>query len=454
MAASVDKRRFRRSGLGLQSTSGHLGRKVSESMPSRDSFELQRSRAKVVSAVKLKEEKSESEEYDDVWVFPQEEETAADPRDAGTADEWIKRNSSLVRLTGRHPFNCEPPLCRLMQHGFITPVSLHYVRNHGSVPRASWDEWRVQVCGLVKRPMQLGMAQIVEEFKPREIPVTLVCAGNRRKEQNMVKQTVGFNWGAAGVSTSVWRGARLADVLRRCGILSKKKGAMCVCFEGAEDLPGGGGSKYGTSVSVDVAMDYARDIILAYRQNGELLKPDHGFPVRIIIPGFIGGRMVKWLRRIVVSTKDSDSYYHYRDNRVLPSHVDADSALSQGWWYKPEYLINELNINSAITTPSHEEILPINSATTQTPYTVKGYAYSGGGRKVTRVEITFDGGETWKLCTINRPEKPTKYGKHWCWCFWEVDVEVMELLGGKEIAVRAWDESMNSQPRDLTWNLM
>lgn len=146
----------------------------------------------------------------------------------------------------------------------------------------------------------------------------------------MVKQTIGFNWGAAGVSTSVWRGVRLRDVLKRCGILTRRKGALNVCFEGAEDLPGGGGSKYGTSLRKEIAMDPARDIIIAYMQNGELLAPDHGFPVRMIIPGFIGGRMVKWLKRIIVTTEESQNYYHYRDNRVLPTHVDAELANAEG----------------------------------------------------------------------------------------------------------------------------
>jgi nitrate reductase (NAD(P)H) len=146
----------------------------------------------------------------------------------------------------------------------------------------------------------------------------------------MVKQTIGFNWGAAAISTSVWRGVRLRDVLKRCGIYSRNSGALNVCFEGAEDLPGGGGSKYGTSLKKEIAMDESRDIILAYMQNGEHLAPDHGFPVRVIIPGFIGGRMVKWLKRIIVTTKESDSYYHYKDNRVLPSHVDAELANAEG----------------------------------------------------------------------------------------------------------------------------
>nr|CAD1827129.1 unnamed protein product [Ananas comosus var. bracteatus] len=355
---------------------------------------------------------------------------------------------------GKHPFNCEPPLARLMHHGFITPAPLHYVRNHGPVPRADWSTWTVEVTGLVKRPLRLTMDQLVHDFPRVELPVTLVCAGNRRKEQNMVRQTVGFNWGPGAISTSVWRGARLVDVLRRCGIVGRKHGALNVCFEGAEDLPGGGGSKYGTSLRREVAMDPSRDVMLAYMQNGQLLAPDHGFPVRVIIPGFIGGRMVKWLKRIIVSTEQSESYYHYRDNRVLPSHVDAELANEEAWWYKPEYIIYELNINSVITTPGHDEILPINALTTQRPYTMKGYAYSGGGRKVTRVEVTLNAGESWHVCSLDHPEKPNKYGKYWCWCFWSVEVEVLDLLGAKEIAVRAWDESLNTQPEKLIWNVM
>jgi len=382
------------------------------------------------------------------------ESSVFDTRDAGTADKWIERNQSLVRLTGKHPFNCEPPLTKLMQHGFITPAALHYVRNHGPVPNASWETWTVEICGLVKRPTRFTMSQLVTEFPSREFPATLVCAGNRRKEQNLTKQTIGFNWGAAGVSTSVWKGVPLVHILKRCGIYSRKKGAMKVCFEGGEDLPGGGGSKYGTSISVEVAMDPARDVILAYMQNGDKLLPDHGFPVRMIVPGFIGGRMVKWVKRIIVTTLDSESYYHYKDNRVLPSHVDAELANSEGWWYKPEYMINELNINSVITTPCHQEILPINSWTTQRPYTLRGYSYSGGGKKVTRVEVTLDGGDTWRVCSLDHKEKPNKYGKYWCWCFWSLEVEVLDLLGAKEIAVRAWDETHNTQPEKLIWNLM
>ncbi|KAF2296770.1 hypothetical protein GH714_001810 [Hevea brasiliensis] len=384
-----------------------------------------------------------------------------DPRDEGTADNWVERNPSMIRLTGKHPFNCEAPLSRLMQHGFITPVPLHYVRNHGPVPKVSWKDWTVEISGLVKKPTRFTMNQLANEFPSREFPVTLVCAGNRRKEQNMVKQTIGFNWGAAGVSTSVWRGVPLHLVLKRCGIYSCKKGALNVCFEGAEDLPGGGGTKYGTSIKKEYAMDPSSDIILAYMQNGDLLAPDHGFPVRMIIPGFIGGRMVKWLKKLSLPPMNQTTTIITRTTGFYPPMLmlsllmlKVNILYASAWWYKPEYIINELNINSVITTPSHEEILPINPWTTQRPYTLKGYAYSGGGKKVTRVEVTMDGGETWQVCTLDHPEKPNKYGKYWCWCFWSLDVEVLNLLGAKEISVRAWDQALSTQPEKLIWNVM
>ena len=289
-----------------------------------------------------KQEEHEDEQWEDdkeeeqEWTFPEEEITDVDSKDVGTPDAWLKRHPELVRLTGRHPFNCEPPLPRLMAHGFLTPVSLHYVRNHGAVPSAEFDNWTVEIKGLVRWPQTLTMKDLLA-MPARTFPVTLVCAGNRRKEENMVKQTIGFSWGAAAVSTTVWKGVRLSDVLKRCGILPRSKGALFVGFEGAETLPGGGGSKYGTSLRREVAMDEACDVILAYEQNGKRLAPDHGFPIRMIIPGYIGGRMVKWLKMIEVTAVESSNHYHFNDNRVLPSHVDAEMATKEGTVFKPPH---------------------------------------------------------------------------------------------------------------------
>ncbi|KAJ3115945.1 hypothetical protein HDU96_010807 [Phlyctochytrium bullatum] len=397
-----------------------------------------------------------------------------DPSDLNTPDDWVPRHKDLIRLTGRHPFNCEPPLELLMSEGWITPPSIHYVRNHGAVPRIEEDKHSLTVSGLVNNPRTFTMKEL-KQMPATTFPVTLVCAGNRRNEQNRIKKTIGFSWGAAGVSNALWTGVLLVDLIRACGGVSDEAEARFVTFEGVEDLPHG---KYGTSVAAETALDERNDILIAYEMNGEPLTPDHGFPVRVIIPGFIGGRMVKWLGNISVAPGETTSYYHYHDNRVLPSPADSSEAANRdGWWYRTEFIINELNINSAITTPNHDArltFLPRSPTAgippTREPYTLQGYAYSGGGRKITRVEVSFDSGKTWRFATVHPYPDSKGHVRHrsryWCWFFWSYVVEDFEEVlreccgvgegadGVGEICVRAWDASTNTQPSRPTWNLM
>merc|ERR1719203_131151 len=93
--------------------------------------------------------------------------------------------------------------------------------------------------------------------------------------------------------------------------------------------------KYGTSIPLARGMNPAYDVLIAYQSNGERLQPDHGFPVRLVIPGYIGGRMIKWLKQINVIPFETRNHYHYHDNRILPPHITAEESL-KGWWYKPE----------------------------------------------------------------------------------------------------------------------
>ncbi|BDA47084.1 Nitrate reductase [NADH] [Coccomyxa sp. Obi] len=379
--------------------------------------------------------------------------TEIDPKDAATPDAWVPRHPDLIRLTGRHPLNVEPTPTALMKYGFITPASLHYVRNHGPVPKIQWSQHKVEINGLVERPTSFTMDQLLSTFEHVDVLCTLTCAGNRRKEQNMVAKTIGFNWGPAGTGTGVWTGVRLADVLRHCGMKSAEQGANYVCFRGPKnELPQGKDGSYGTSVERYKALDPASDIILAFKQNGRLLTPDHGYPLRIIIPGYIGGRMVKWLEEITVTETESDNFYHFHDNRVLPSHVTEVLAKKEGWWYKPDFIINDININSAITSPAHDEVVKLDSRNAY--FNLCGYAYSGAGRKIIRCEVTVDGSKTWRLGDIVRAGPPNAYGKHWAWVHWSLKIPLVDLLRAEEVVCRAWDEAMNTQPDSFTWNLM
>ncbi|KAI7840579.1 hypothetical protein COHA_005732 [Chlorella ohadii] len=369
------------------------------------------------------------------------------PHDEGTKDAWIPRHPDLIRLTGRHPFNCEPNPARLFE-SYITPPSLHYVRNHGAVPRIAWEEHRLTVNGLVGKPTTFTMDDLLQ-LPSVDVTCTLTCAGNRRKEQNMVKQTIGFNWGPAGTSCSTWTGVRVSDLLRLCGVKGMEEGAQFVCFRGPKgELPKGDDGSYGTSITWAKAMDPASDVILAYKQNGRLLTPDHGFPLRLIIPGYIGGRMIKWLEEITVTEIESQNYYHFHDNRVLPSHVDEALANKEGWWYNPDFIINDLN--SAIGYPAHNEVVPLTAGT----YAVRGYAYCGNGNKIIRCELSLDDGKSWRLAQVTHSTAPNAYGKHWAWVWWSLEVPIAELLTCPEIMCRAWDSSMNTQPNTFTWNVM
>ncbi|KAF2213302.1 hypothetical protein CERZMDRAFT_40159 [Cercospora zeae-maydis SCOH1-5] len=386
--------------------------------------------------------------------------------DKKTPDGWLPRDPRLIRLTGVHPFNVEAPLSDLYDEGFLTSPELFYVRNHGHVPQVQDEDipdWTFTIEGMVENPITLTLSDLIEQYEQQTYPITLVCAGNRRKEQNVVRKTKGFSWGAAGVSTALWTGVALGDVLRKA---KPKRGARYVCMEGADKLPNG---CYGTSVKLNWAMDPEKGMMLAHKMNGEMLRPDHGKPLRVVIPGQIGGRSVKWLKRLIITSEPSDNWYHIYDNRVLPTMVSPEeSAKEPKWWMDERYAIYDLSTNSAIAYPAHDEQLKLVDAPES--YRVKGYAYGGGGRRVTRVEISLDKGKSWRLANIDYAEDRYRdtaprqlYGgtldlewreASFCWCFWNLDILVSDLTDANDILVRAMDESMNLQPRDMYWSVL
>ncbi|KAE8148936.1 hypothetical protein BDV25DRAFT_130810 [Aspergillus avenaceus] len=385
--------------------------------------------------------------------------------DKGTPDSHVPRDPRLIRLTGVHPFNVEPPLIDLFKEGFLTSPELFYVRNHGPVPHVRDEDipnWEISIEGLVEKPLVLNFREVLQRYDQITAPITLVCAGNRRKEQNIVRKTKGFSWGSAGLSTALFTGPLMADILRSAKPLRRAK---YVCMEGADKLPNG---HYGTSVKLNWAMDPNRGIMLAHKMNGESLRPDHGRPLRAVVPGQIGGRSVKWLKKLIVTDVPSDNWYHINDNRVLPTMVSPEMASSDpNWWRDERYAIYDLNVNSSVVYPQNNETLDPSSAGPS--YTVKGYAYAGGGRRVNRVEISIDKGKTWRLAEIEYAEDKYrdfegdlfggKVDMFWretcfCWCFWSLSISIPELEGADAILVRAMDESLAIQPRDMYWSVL
>ncbi|KAJ3562976.1 hypothetical protein NP233_g9237 [Leucocoprinus birnbaumii] len=420
--------------------------------------------------IKVKSEPSVARQIPSCLGFPElpqdKVSSEINPSDVATPDAWVPRDGRMVRLTGKHPFNAEAKLKDLYTQGFITPSSLFFVRNHGAVPIVDQhlaNNWKLKVHGLCSKPVTFTLDDLRRKFRVVTIPVTLVCAGNRRKEQNMVQKSLGFSWGAAGLSTALFTGVYLADVLE---YVLPLRGARHVVFEGCDDLPNG---PYGTSQLLSWARDKRKGMMLAWAMNGLPLEPDHGFPLRLVVPGQIGGRSVKWLSRIELSEHESQHHLHFRDNKVLPMPVGPDQARAEShWWYDPRYIIRDLNVNSAIASPDHDEILDLSAQGADGTYPVKGYAYAGGGRRVTRVEVSTDDGDSWSLADITYPEdrfRATAYSDSvygdldmtesdtcFCWCFWTLEIPIQTIRTTRAIVVRCMDESLALQPRNMYWN--
>jgi nitrate reductase (NAD(P)H) len=381
-----------------------------------------------------------------------------DEQDQFTPDNWQPRCPDLIRLTGKHPMNAEPPLARLFDGGLITPNELHFVRNHGSVPRLLWEFHRLDI---TTQNNATTLSLTMNDLKTRypdaviNIPVTMACTGNRRKELDLVRKTKGFNNGAASVGTAYWKGPTLRAVLLAAGIpaTSPSGKKLWLNFAGA-DSPSEG--TYETSLPLDYAMDAANDVLLAMYMNDLPLPPDHGYPVRLIIPGYVGGRCVKWLRRIWVSEQENQSYYHIWDNRVLPSFVrDKEGELARALFQNPSTACNEGVLNSVVCKPAQGERIVLSDVKKGTKYRVRGFAFNGAGHEVQQVEVSLDEGKSWLFAAREFPEYPVRHGnKFWAWVFWDVEVELADLVKAPGVVVRCSGAGKNMQPKEFQWNVM
>lgn len=347
-----------------------------------------------------------------------------------TAATWGKRGDMIVRA--QFPYNAEPPP-EVLAGGGITPIDAFYARNHGPIPDITPQQWRLTVDGWVDRPLWLTFDQLTREFDQHTVVATLACAGNRRAELLRVRSIPGKEpWAHGAISTAEWGGARLADVLAGAGV--NLRDGLHVAFHGTdvseEARPA---QRYGGSIELLKAL--APEVLLAWRMNSEPLPRVHGGPVRVVVPGYVGARSVKWVTGIRVQPCPSDNYFQARDYRILPPDTDPD-AVDAGEGIP----LSSLAVNCDILDPVEEDRVPAGRLT------IRGYAIAGDGRGVERVDVSIDDGFTWRQADLH--PAPSR----WAWRPWSLTVDVAP--GPVRIVARAWDETGALQPESAAslWN--
>ena len=291
-------------------------------------------------------------------------------------------------------------------HGSITPSSLHYERHHAGVPQIEPKAHRLLIHGLVERPLEFTMSEL-QRFPAVSRVHFLECSGNSLTEWakptgKTVQETHGLT------SCSEWTGVLLASVLKECGI---KPSAAWVLAEGAD------GARMTRSLPLDKCMD---DVILAYAQNGEMLRPEQGYPLRLIVPGWEGSISVKWLCRLKVVEQP----YQTREETSKYTDLMPDGTARQFTFV--------MEAKSVITFPSSGQTLPGPGF-----YEIRGLAWSGHGR-VTRVDVSVDGSANWAEARLQDPVLPMSHTRFYFPWRWDGTAVV--------IASRCVDETGYQQP--------
>lgn len=346
----------------------------------------------------------------------------------------LNGKSPAIVVHGKAPLNLETPPGPLAE-SFVTPHSLFFVRSHGSLPEVDAGRYSLTTSGLAERPISLTLEEIKERFPRKEITATLHCAGNRRAELMEHRPIPGETpWSVGAIGNARWAGVSLRDLLHEAGA---QNAASHVAFTGLDEVnPDGQTTRFGGSIPLRKALD--PDTLLAYEMNGEPLSAEHGYPLRAMVPGYIGARSVKWLSAVELRSTPSENHYQIRDYKLYPRDADpGESHPSEG------EALGDICVNSAICSPAEGQTVGADSIP------AAGYAITGGGRDIERVEVSADGGNTWTEATLKEGgEEPS------AWRLWEAEPHPVAAGDWVRLVVRARDSSGELQPVSVgrTWN--
>jgi DMSO/TMAO reductase YedYZ molybdopterin-dependent catalytic subunit len=327
------------------------------------------------------------------------------------------RDGRIVR--SEEPLNLEMPF--ETTDNFITPIKSFYVRTHFAIPKIDRDAWWLHVEGEVEKPFAINYEELVK-LESCTIPVTLECAGNNR--DFLEPKVKGVQWGLGAVGTAEWTGVPLSALLDRAVVRSNVRevvleGADCGLLDDPKSPPGE--LTFARSVPVSKAR---ADVLLAYKMNGSELPSQHGFPVRAIVPGWYAMASVKWLQRVIVTSQPFTGYYQTLDYAYWKRRGDI-AELSP---------VAELQVKAEIAKPSQGETVSANSSVR-----IYGAAWANGN-EIVRVEVSTDGGATWKEATLLGESKPN------AWRFWEFNWKTPTTPGKQTLIARATDSLGQTQP--------
>jgi DMSO/TMAO reductase YedYZ molybdopterin-dependent catalytic subunit len=322
----------------------------------------------------------------------------------------------------KEPVNFEFPFDKL--DSFLTPNDLFYIRSHFKVPELTADSYRLCIRGAVERQLALNYEQL-REFPSETRTATLECAGNSRVF--LVPQVEGAQWELGAVGNAEWTGVPLRLLLEQAGL---SRNACEVVFEGADrgvpkepPVPPG---PISYARSLPLAKAVRPEVLVAFQMNGRELSQDHGYPVRLVVPGHYGMASVKWLTSIEVLEEPFQGYWQTSDYGYW-DYIDGKPVR------RP---LSEIALKSQIARPSMYEVIPASS-----DYLVTGAAWCGN-TDVSEIEVSTNGGRHWAAAEFIDSAQP------YVWRRWQFLWHVPQKAGQCTLAARAKDASGATQPEE------
>ncbi len=319
------------------------------------------------------------------------------------------------RVVVSSPENSETPLEETA--GWVVPNRHFFVRNHFEVPSVDVATWRLRITGACKRPLELGYDDLLG-LPQHTVFATLECAGNGRSF--LAKPSPGVQWGAGGISHAEWTGVPLRLLLQEADLERTVKEVLAEGADRGTEADHPAPMSFARSLPLEKALH--RDTILALRMNGEPLEPIHGFPVRLLVPGWYGVASVKWLERLEGLEEPFQGYFQTTKYTVKRRTGRGDET----------EMIGAMGVESEIVRPRPGETLAPGAVR------VRGLAWAGENA-VAAVEVSVDGGSRWSQAELVGPRAP------YSWTLWEYRWNARES-GRHRLLSRAISESGDVQP--------